>query len=159
MFKKIFILSVVLALHASRAGAQDKAGDLAIIVNKNNQLENVTGEELAKILRAEKAKGPDGVRFVVTMRETGSTERAAALAGIYKMSEDEYSKYFLQATFVGLVQSAPRQLNGSATTIKFVSATPGAIGYVRASEADDSVKTLKVDGKSPGDPDYKLKLK
>jgi hypothetical protein len=40
----------------------------------------------------------------------------------------------------------------------YVAQTPGAIAYIRASDADDSVKVLKVDGKSPGDADYGLKL-
>jgi ABC-type phosphate transport system substrate-binding protein len=43
--------------------------------------------------------------------------------------------------------------------LNFVSSTPGAIGYVRASEANDSVKILKVDGVAPGDAAYKLKIK
>ncbi len=159
MFKKIFILTIGLSLNLGRASDQDKASDLAIIVNKNSALDNVTSEELVKIFRAEKAKGPDGVRFAVTTREAGSAERAAALSQIYKMDVDAYSKYFLQATFVGLVQSAPRPLNGSATSKQFVSVTPGAISYVRGSDTDDSVKTLKVDGKSPGESGYPLKVK
>lgn len=159
MFKKLFIVTLVCSLAIFSALAQDKAGDLAIIVGENSPLENVTSEELAKIFRAEKAKGPDGVRFVLTTRETGSAERGAALAQIYKMEEGEYSKYFLQATFTGLVQSAPRAMNGSGTVKQFVAVTPGAIGYLRASDADDSVKVLKVDGKSPGEAGYGLKLK
>ena len=159
MWKKLFIAALVFGLEISVATAQDKAGDLAIIVGKNSPLNNVTSEELAKIFRAEKPKGPDGVRFVITMREASSTERAAALAQIYKFGEDEYSKYFLQASFVGLVQSAPRALNGAGTVKQFVSITPGAIGYLRASDVDDSVKVLKVDGKAPGDDGYSLKLK
>ena len=159
MWKKIFILALVFSLKAGVANAQDKAGDLAIVVSKNRALDNVTSDELTKIFRAEKAKGPDGVRFAVTTREAGCAERAAALSEIYKLDEDAYAKYFLQATFVGLVQSAPRPLSGAATAKQFVSVTPGAISYVRGSDADDSVKTLKVDGKSPGEAGYPLKVK
>ena len=75
------------------------------------------------------------------------------------MGEDDYAKYFLQATFTGLVQAAPRPLASPGAMRQFVAGTPGAIGYLRASDVDDSVKIVKVDGKSPGDPDYKLKLK
>jgi len=57
------------------------------------------------------------------------------------------------------VQSAPRAMNGSATAKQYVSVTPGAISYVRSSDTDDSVKVLKVDGKSPGEAGYPLKLK
>jgi ABC-type phosphate transport system substrate-binding protein len=159
MIKKLFIITLAGGLNFFSAHAQDKTGDLAIIVGKNCSLNNVTSEELAKIFRAEKSKGPDGVRFILTTRETGSMERGTALAQIYKMEEGEYSKYFLQATFTGLVQSAPRAMNGSGTAKQFVAVTPGAIGYLRASDADDSVKVLKVDGKTPGEAGYGLKLK
>ncbi len=159
MLKKTLILAALVGLNLGFATAQDKSVDLAIIVNKNSALDNVTSEELSKIFRAEKAKGPDGVRFAVTTREAGCAERAAALSEIYKLDEDAYAKYFLQATFVGLVQSAPRPLSGAATAKQFVSVTPGAISYVRGSDADDSVKTLKVDGKSPGEAGYPLKVK
>jgi ABC-type phosphate transport system substrate-binding protein len=159
MWKKFFILALAGGVALGSAVAQDKSGDLAVIVGKNCSLDNVTSDELAKIFRAEKAKDPDGARYIITAREPGSAERATVLAQIYKMGEDDYSKYFLQATFVGLVQSAPRQLNGPATTREFVAGTRGAIGCLRASEADDSVKIVKVDGHAPGDPDYPLKIK
>jgi phosphate transport system substrate-binding protein len=159
MLKKTLIMAALVSANLGFAMAQDKSADLAIIVNKNNTLDNVTSEELAKIFRAEKAKNPDGVRFAVTTREVGSAERATALAEIYKMDEDAYAKYFLQATFVGIVQSAPRPLAGAGTAKQFVAVTPGAISYVRGSDIDDSVKVLKVDGKSPGDPGYPIKVK
>jgi ABC-type phosphate transport system substrate-binding protein len=159
MWKKIFILALVISLKAGPALAQDKAGDLAIVVAKNRGLDNVTSDELTKIFRAEKTKGADGLRFVLIAREPGSPERAAALAGIYKASEDDYAKYFLQATFTGLVASAPRPFSSPATLRQFVSGTPGAIGYLRGSDVDDSVKILKVDGHAPGDAEYPLKIK
>jgi len=35
---------------------------------------------------------------------------------------------------------------------------PGAIGYVRASDADSTVKILRVDGRLPDDKDYRFRL-
>ena len=75
------------------------------------------------------------------------------------MEEADYAKYFLQATFTGQVPAAPRTLSGAATAKQFVSVTPGVVGYVRGSDVDDSVKALKVDGKSPGEAGYALKVK
>jgi hypothetical protein len=42
---------------------------------------------------------------------------------------------------------------------RFVGSEKGGISYVCASEADATVKVLKVDGKSPGEPDYPIKMK
>jgi ABC-type phosphate transport system substrate-binding protein len=159
MWKKILILVLAGGLWACGAMAQDKSGDLAIVVGKSCSLDNVTSAELAKIFRAEKSKDANGVRFFILTREAGSAERTAALAGIYKLSEDDYAKYFLQATFIGLVQSAPREMSSSPAMLGYVVRIPGAIGYVRASDADDSVKILKVDGHAPGEAGYPLKVK
>ena len=159
MLKKTLITGLLFGWLLAGANAQDKTGDLAIVINKASTLENVTSAELAKIFRAEKSKGPDGVRYVLAARETGSPERAAALAGIYQMSEDEYAKYFLQATFIGLVRAAPEQITSAAGLKAHIAKIPGTIGYLRASEVDDTVKVVKVDGKLPGEPDYKLKIK
>ena len=49
-------------------------------------------------------------------------------------------------------------LTGVAVAKQFVSVTPGAISYIRASDADDSVKVVKVDGHAPGEAGYALKL-
>jgi ABC-type phosphate transport system substrate-binding protein len=159
MSKKILILILAGGLWACGALAQDKSADLAIVVGKSCSLENVTSAELAKIFRAEKSKGPDGVKFVLAMREDGSPERAAAMAGIYQMAESDYAKYFLQATFVGLVQSAPRQISSAEAMRQFVAKVPGAISYLRESDVDDSVKIVKVDGHAPGEAGYPLKVK
>jgi ABC-type phosphate transport system substrate-binding protein len=48
-------------------------------------------------------------------------------------------------------------LNSAAAVRQFVAATPGAIGYLLASDVDDSIKIVKVDGKAPGEAGYPLK--
>jgi hypothetical protein len=40
-----------------------------------------------------------------------------------------------------------------------VAAIPGAIGFVRASEAGDTVKVVSLEGAMPGQDGYKLKVK
>ena len=159
MWEKILLVSGLVLACSFGANAQDASGDLAIIVGKSSGLDNVTTAELVKIFKAEKAKGPDGVKFALTMRESGSPERASALSRIFSMSEAEYGKYFLQATFTGAVTAAPKQLASAAAVKQFVAGTAGGIGYVKGSEADDLVRVLKVDGKAPGEAGYPLKIK
>jgi len=156
--KKIFLLLCAALLGSCAVNAQDKSAQLAVIIGKSSQLDNVSSADLAKIFKAEKAKAPDGTRFVITMLATGLPERDAALKGIYGMSEAEYGKFFLQATFTGAVQAAPKNYPSAAALKQFVAATPGAIGYIRASDLDDTVKAVKVDDRAPGDADYKLTL-
>jgi ABC-type phosphate transport system substrate-binding protein len=130
---------------------------LAIIVNKSNPITNVSLTELRKIFMAQQTRWPSGNRVTVVMREPGQDERATALRLIYRMSERDFNRYFLRGTFTGETQSVPKTLATGSSVDKFVFNVPGAIGYVRASEVDDSVKVVRVDGHAPRDVGYPLK--
>ena len=153
------ICALIISLSFVRANAQDKSTDLAIVVGKGCTFDGFTSTELGKIFRGEKSKNPDGHHFVLVGMASHSPEFSAILADVYNLDEDGYAKYFLQATFTALVAVPPRQFASPAELRQFVAGTPGAIGYLRGTDVDDSVKALKVDGKLPGEPDYRLKIK
>lgn len=163
MREKLLVLASLLCLSGwiapGFARPPDDGGDLAIIVNASCSLNEVSSAELVRIFKGQKTKNPDGVRYLLASLGTGSPERAAALKGIYGMTDAEYDRYFLQATFAGTVQSAPRILPDGPSLRQFVASTPGAIGYLFAKDAGVGVKILKVDGKSPGDAGYPLSPK
>jgi ABC-type phosphate transport system substrate-binding protein len=154
MIRLALLLSLTLALLATPG----RAGELAVVVNRASPLSDLSSVELVKYFKAEKTKTPGGTKLTIVMQDAGRPERDAALKFIYKMSEAEYSEYFVEATFTGAVATAPKTLSSGAAVKKFVAETPGGLGYVFASETDDSVKVLKIDGKSPGEADYKLKV-
>ena len=158
MWKKRLTLAAVILLSAGLAPAPDKSADLAIVVNESSLLESISSAELTKIFKAERPRAPGGFRYIIAVRDPGSSERKAALKAIYHMTDPDYEKFFLQAAFAGKVQAVPKELNSPAAVRQFIASSPGAISYLRASEADASVKVLKVDGKSPGDPDYPIKI-
>lgn len=153
----LFVLSFALAVVRVRAG--DASGDLALIVPKASKLDDVSAADLAKYFKADKSKTPDGTKLVIVMQDVGRVERAAALKNIYHMSEAEYNDHFVEATFTGAVAAAPKALPSGAAVKKFITDTPGGLGYVSGGDLDDTIKVLKIDGKAPGDADYKLKLK
>ena len=149
-----FIILLVLAA-ALRATAED----LIVVMGADSATDSLTAAELTKVFRGEKTKTADGKKFAVIMREAGSAERTAALERIYGMTEQEYKTYFLQATFTGSVAAAPKTQAGADALKVYLSKTPGAIGYMLAKDVDASVKVIKIDGKAPGEADYKLKGK
>jgi len=63
----------------------------------------------------------------------------------------------MQLAFTGKDVVMPRDVSSAAALKKFVAGNPGAVGCILASEVDDSVKVLKVDGAAPGEPGYKLR--
>ena len=74
------------------------------------------------------------------------------------MIDQDFTRYLLQATFRGELQGGPKVLDTPNGVRRFVFNVPGAIAFLRASELDDSVKILRLDGREPKDPDYALKL-
>ncbi len=140
---------------AGRSAAPEEEA-LAVIVNRSNTVDELEFDELRRIFLAERSHWPNGRRITVAMRDPGQPEREAALRLIYGMTEKEFGRYFLHAVFTGEVLSAPKRLATSDVMRRFVFNLPGAIGYVRAADVDGTVKVLRVDGRGPGEPGYRL---
>jgi len=92
------------------------------------------------------------------MLEPGNSERQAVLAQIYKIGEKDFNNYFLHAMFTGEVHAAPKALPSSPEVLKFVLNVPGAIGYVKTPEVNDSVKVVRVESRLPSEKEYPLHL-
>ncbi len=144
-------------LAASPAAGSEPA--IAIIVNQSNPVDNCSFEELRKIFLGEKSHWPNGRRITIVLSDPSSPERKAVLRDIYGMSEKDLNTHFIQGVFTGSILAAPKTLGNAAEVRKFVFNVPGAIGYVRSSDVDSSVKALRIDGRLPDDKDYRLHLK
>ena len=131
---------------------------LAIVVNKNNPVENISSNELRHLLLAEQRTWANGRRVTIVMRPPGQSERVTLLKTICRMTDSDYTKYFMQAQFTGDLQTSPKLLATALGMRKFVFNVPGAIGYLRADEVDDTVKVIRLDNRLPGEAGYKLKV-
>jgi ABC-type phosphate transport system substrate-binding protein len=135
--------AVVVASGIALWQAPANAGDaVAIVVNPTNSVSSLTIADLHKIFLGDKSTWPNGKHVLVIMAAPGSPERAVVLAGIYKMSESDYAKYFLQAAFTGAIAAPPKDASSSEQVKKLVAENPGAIGYIKQADADDSVKVV-----------------
>ncbi|HYY72301.1 MAG TPA: substrate-binding domain-containing protein [Candidatus Bathyarchaeia archaeon] len=140
----------------SRSAADDS---IAIVVNRSNPVENLSFPELRKIFLGEQIHWSNGRRISVVMLEPGNSERQAVLVLIYKMGEKDFNSHFLHGMFTGEIHAAPKALPSSAEVLKFVLNVPGAIGYVKALEVNDSVKVIRVESRLPSEKDYLLRLR
>jgi ABC-type phosphate transport system substrate-binding protein len=131
---------------------------LAIIVNRTNPVENLLTKDLRQIFLGERSHWPDGHRITLVMMEVGEPERQAVLQQIYHMGESDFSRHFLHGLFTGEVFVSPKTLASPVGVRKFVFNVPGSIGYLRASDVDDTVKVVRIDGHFPGEPGYKLQV-
>lgn len=120
--------------------------ELVIIVNKANPVSALSAGDITKIYKADKQFWDNGEKILLLMREPGSPEREIALKQIYKMTDGNLKKFWLQKTFTGQAASLPKDVPSSTLMKKTVSNAPSAIGYIHKGEVDDTVKVLEVDG-------------
>ena len=124
------------------------ASIIFIVNNENSQSELGIGD-LRRILLGEVTRWPDGRKITMAMREQGAPERDAVLRLICRMAEADFTRYQLHAAYRGESQTGLKQLDTPMGVRRFVFNVPGAIGYVRADEVDQSVKTIRIVGAVP----------
>jgi len=130
--------------------------NLAIVVSLSNPVENLSMAELRRIFLGERSHWPNGRRITLVMMEPGQPERAVVLRDICQMNETDFNNHFLHGVFTGEVLVSPKTLATPVGVRKFVFNVPGAIGYLRVSDLDSSVKAVRVDERGPEDKGYKL---
>jgi len=119
------------------------AGDeVDIIVNKANPIDDLSLADAKKVFMGDKSTWPSGKRVTILMLAQGLPERAVVLREIYKMPEDQFGQYFVQAAFAGKVAAPPKDIASAAQMKQAVAANPGAIGFVKKEDVDDTVKAV-----------------
>lgn len=147
------------ALCAAAPATTDAATEpLAIIVNRSNSVSDLSTTELRRIFLGDRSHWPNGRRITLVMREPGELERKTMLRDLYQMSESDLKNHFLHGLFTGDILVSPKILATAVGVRKFVFNVPGAIGYVRLSDVDDTVKVLRVDELLPDDKGYRLRV-
>lgn len=107
---------------------------IAVIVDTNNTVEDITTEELVKIYTGEvnnwNQLGGANQPIVVIGREAGSGTRGA----------------FEELLEIEDMCAYAQELDSTGTVMANVAATPGAIGYVSLDVLNDTVSVLAIDG-------------
>ncbi len=114
----------------------------AVVVNKDNGVENVTAVHLSKIIRGEVKKWPDG-RGIVLVLHKDSAGESETLERLNKMTAAEWK------SFVAAHKDSIVFVDTDADVLKEVQSEPGALGLVEAHSIDNSVNVVHVDGKLP----------
>lgn len=123
------------------------AHHMAVVIDKDNKVQNVSSAHLAKIFRGEVKKWPDG-RNVVVVLHGSSADEVGTLARLTKMTDAEVK------AMIDDRKDSIRKVASDIDVIETVASTPGAIGLVKESSINDRVTVIKVDGKLPMEAGY-----
>jgi ABC-type phosphate transport system substrate-binding protein len=114
----------------------------AVVVNKDNAVGNVTSTHLAKIIRGEVKKWPDGRNIILVLHKESAGE-TETLERLNKMTASEWK------AFVAAHKDSFVWVDTDADVLKAVQSEPGALGLIEAHSIDNSVNVVHVDGKLP----------
>jgi ABC-type phosphate transport system substrate-binding protein len=142
---------------SGRSPAEQAAQEpLVIVVNRSNPVNGLTFSELRKIFLGQRSHWTPSRRITLVMRDPGEPERKTIVHDVCGMDEDELKNHFLHGLFTGEILVSPKILTSPTGVRKFIFNVPGAIGYLRNSDVDDSVKVLRIDELLPNDKGYRL---
>jgi ABC-type phosphate transport system substrate-binding protein len=147
---------LLLALLFPLAPNLSGAGEIAIIINNENPIDEISSGDLVRIFKQEQQHWKDGRQVYLIMQEAGSPEKEVALKKIFRMNHEELKKFWMARIFRGEISSFPKTLSSNAAVKRFVSKVTVAIGFIDATLPDESVKVLRIDGKLPGEAGYLL---
>jgi phosphate transport system substrate-binding protein len=123
------------------------AHHMAVVVDKDNKVQNVSSAHLAKIFKGEVKKWADGKNVVLVLHDSSPDEHGT-LARLTKMSDAEFK------AMIAAHKDSIRKVASDADVIEAVASTPGAVGLVEERSINDRVTVVKVDGKLPMESGY-----
>jgi len=134
------------ALGVSGAPAADE-GSFVVIVAASNPATSIRRQELARFFLKKTGRWNDGRGVVPVDLSAGSPVRSAftrAVLSVEGMGQiSSVQNFWLQQVYSG--QSTPPPVKpADADVIAYITANPGAIGYVEAAPAAGTVKVLAI---------------
>jgi len=128
------------------AAAPALAEDIAVIVNTDRTTQ-LGREEIAQIFLKKRRFWDDGAPILPVNQSAGSATRASFDTAVFGAGARRLSVYWNRAYFGGVLP--PATLASDEAVRRFVVSEPRAIGYVRASAVDTSVRVVLILSASP----------
>jgi hypothetical protein len=137
------------------SGSAANANVLAVIVNKDNPVNDLPIAELRRILLGERTIWNGSKRIVLLLPMVGSVERETALR-LVAMDESSYKSHWAEKSGNGESGAAPIAAPASGIAVNLVAETEDAIAVVPLGDVKGTVKILRIDGSLPGNPAYPI---
>jgi len=152
------VLSALLAALCppSFPASPGNSGDVAVVVRPEVPVDDLTFGEVRKLLLGERQFWTSGMRVTLLIRAPAAREREVVLRTVYRMSESEFRRYWIEKVFRADANSGPRIVYSNESATELVTAIPGAVAFVDSAQVPPGLKVLRIGGRVPGDKGYPL---
>jgi len=133
------IRSALLLLALASTAADTRAIDGVVVIGHTN-IKRLDAPTLARIYTGRVIE-VDGVAVTAINANAGSEVRTRFLQMFLNQDEDKYTAYWTVRRYIGKGAS-PREMGKSSDVIRFVTSTPGAIGYIDAADLQPGLNVL-----------------
>lgn len=117
------------------------ADQLVVIAHKDVPIENITPEQVTKIFLKQQLHWSNGKPVQPVDLRDGTRLRTEFYEKVTGRSQTQLRTYWARQTFTGMALSPP-QMGSAEDVMRYVAATPGAIGYVLSKNIEGNVKVL-----------------
>jgi ABC-type phosphate transport system substrate-binding protein len=131
--------------------------DIAIVVRPDVPVDNLSFAEVRKLMMGDRQFWNASLRVTLLVRAPVARERAVILDKVYQMSEAQFRQYWISKVFRADSATGPKVVYTSEMAVDLVTAIPGAVAFVESGKVPKGLKSLKVDGKGPGEKGYALR--
>ena len=129
----------------------------AVIVSPDVELPACSLTELRRLFGLERQFWNAGHPVVVLLPAAGSGTHTFLLRRVYRTDAGGLKRLMLEKLYRGEIDLAPKSVSSDREAVSFVASSKGLIAVVPAGlAAGPGVRTLRIEGKLPGDPGYPL---
>lgn len=152
------VFATCLALSCAAMAQETKGGgDVALVVRPDVPVEDLTFAQVRELLLGDRQFWSAGLRVYLLMRAPVARERDVILKSVYRMSEAEFRRYWIERVFRAEAQSGPMIVYSNQSATELVASIPGAVAFVDAAQVPKGLKVLRIDGRLPGEKGYPLR--
>jgi ABC-type phosphate transport system substrate-binding protein len=153
----IAILTGLLACSSLVVQAQANPGDIAIVVNSEVPIDNLSFDDLRKLVLGDKQYWAGSLRVTLLLRAPVSREREVVLRKVYDMNEAQFRQYWIGKVFRAETATGPKIVYSTDMAVGLLASLPGSMAFIDFDEVPRNMKVLHIDGKLPGQQGYPLK--
>jgi hypothetical protein len=132
------------------------SGDIAIVVRSNLPVDNLSFDELRRLVLGDKQYWAGSLRVTLLLRAPVARERDVVLHKVCEMNEAQFRQYWIGKVFRAESAQGPKIVYSNDIAIGLLSSLPGSMAFIDSADVPRNFKILQIDGKLPGQQGYLL---